>query len=178
MGLNAVLEVERRGAGGCGGSIRNTCTIARTCVSGPRGVLVSDCYGRLRGPSLAYVGRRRSTLAVVGLCWPLWVYVGLREPTLAFVGSTLAYVGHCWCSLAVMAFVDPRWLLLAYVGLPELMLAVVGPRSSVCVACVSLSQLVVQPTLLSPRTLRVSHTMGLPLLYFVPASRPRWYLVE
>ena len=46
MGLNAVLGVERGVAGGCGGSIRNMCTIACTRVSGPRGVLVSDCYGR------------------------------------------------------------------------------------------------------------------------------------
>ena len=62
------------GAGGCGGSIRNACMIARTCVSGPRGVLVSGCCGWRK---LAFVDLRWPSLAYVGLRWPLRAYVGL-----------------------------------------------------------------------------------------------------
>src|SRR6202522_2855676 len=61
----------------------------------------------LRGPALAFVGRRWRLcafvglrwplLAVVGRCWLLWAFVGLRWPSLAFVGR--------------------RWPLLAAVGL-------------------------------------------------------------
>ena len=87
--------------------------IARTRVSGPRGVLVSGCCGRLK---LAFVGLRWPSLAYVGLCESTLAFVG---STLAFVGSTLAYVGHRWCSLVLvgcrglrgpsLAIVDLRW---------------------------------------------------------------------
>jgi hypothetical protein len=52
------------------------------------------------------------------------VHVGCRGPMLAFVGSTLAYVGHPWCTLAVVGlrwsswtFVGRRWPTLAFVSL-------------------------------------------------------------
>src|SRR6202522_2874293 len=63
------------------------------------------------GPALAFVDLRWPSLAVVGRHWLLWVFVDLRWPSLAVVGCcgpSWACVGLRWPSLA---FVGRCWLL-------------------------------------------------------------------
>src|SRR6202522_1942042 len=68
---------------------------------------------RLRGPSLAFVGRH---WLLNSYCGPSWACVGLRWPSLAtvgFRGPALSFVGRHWL---LWAFMGLHWPLLAFVG--------------------------------------------------------------
>src|SRR5271168_5268202 len=92
----------------------------RTCGPNDASGVVWALF-RLRGPSLAFVGRH---WLLNSYCGPSWACVGLRWPSLATVGfrglhcPSLAVVGCCgpsWACVGLrwpsLAFVGRRWLL-------------------------------------------------------------------
>jgi hypothetical protein len=98
-------------------------------------VVVGCCGPSLAcdGPVLAFVCLCLLALAIMGLCWSLWAFVGLRRPCVGLCVPLLACVGHrgpllalcvplltcvglCWPSWAFIGRRVPLWPALAVVG--------------------------------------------------------------
>ena len=78
-----------------------------------------------RGSSLALVGLHWSSLAFVGRRGSLWALVDLRCPSLPIVGF-IGFRGSSWVVDSSLLFIDLRWPSLGCIGLRWAALAVDG----------------------------------------------------